>query len=131
MINPKKIALVLIINATLLIASNNFEESPRCKKKINDIKKELEIAKKMNNKNRVNGLNISLDKVNNYCSDEKLVEELEDKINEKKEDLQEHREDYNEAVSDKRSKKIKKYQSKIDEDMAEIKELQNELNQNF
>lgn len=120
-------ALGLLLSTTLLLSSGTSENSPRCEKKINNIQKQLEIAKSMNNSGRVNGLEISLSKVQTHCSDDDLIQDIKDKIKDTKEDLAEHTQDYQEAQRDKRTDKMQKYQSKIDEDNAEIKKLLQEL----
>jgi len=122
------IALSTILTTTLLLSSNTVENSPRCDKKINNIQEQIQIAKSMNNTHRVNGLEISLSKVETYCTDEDLVQDIKDKISDTQEDLLEHVEDYQEALRDNRTDKMQKYQVKIDEDNAEIKRLENELN---
>ena len=120
------IALSAILTTTLLLSSNSVE-NPRCEKKIDNIQEQLQRAKKADNSRRVNGLEISLSKVKAYCTDKDLIQDIEDKISDVKEDLQEHTEDYKEALKDNRANKIKKYQSKIDEDNEEIQKLENEL----
>jgi len=125
-----KLTIILgaILATTLLLSSNTVENSPRCEKKIDNIQEQIQIAKSLNNTERVNGLVISLTKVKAYCSDEGLVEDIEDKLSDTQEDLQEHVEDYREAIKNNRTDKIQKYKVKIDEDNAKIKRLEMELN---
>lgn len=122
------LALSTLLMTTLLFSSSVFENSPRCEKKLNNLQEQIKIAKSMDNSQRVEGLEISLSKVKKYCSDDKLIEEIKDKISDTEEDLSEHTQDYKEALRDKRSDKMQKYQSKIDEDKAKLKNLQDELN---
>ena len=125
-----KLTIILgaILATTLLLSSNTVENSPRCEKKIDNIQEQIQIAKSLNNTERVNGLVISLTKVKAYCSDEGLVEDIEDKLSDTQEDLQEHVEDYREAIKNNRTDKIQKYKVKIDEDNAKLKRLEMELN---
>ena len=129
----KKILKLQLLGAMLITTSlsantqNGCENSVGCKKKACSIEKELVIAKKMENSSQIEGLEISLKKVKQYCTNDKLVKELEDKIDDKNEDLKEHKKDYEEASKENKADKIKKYQSKIDEDNKELKQLQQEL----
>ena len=128
MLKIQVIGLLLIgvnIQANSLV---NCDELIGCEKKICKLEKELESAKKMNIISKVDGLETALDKVRKYCTNDKLIKDLKDKINDKKEDLAEHLEDYEKAVKDNKTDKIKKYETKIAEDKTEIKELQEELN---
>ncbi|AYJ79242.1 hypothetical protein AN286_03485 [Aliarcobacter cryaerophilus ATCC 43158] len=132
MLKVQVIGLLLIganIQANSLV---NCDELIGCEKKICKLEKELESAKKMNIISKVDGLETALDKVRKYCTNDKLIKDLKDKINDKKEDLAEHLEDYEKAVTDNKTDnktdKIKKYESKMTEDKKEIKELQEELN---
>ncbi len=121
------ILLASMFSTTLLLSSSISEDSPRCEKKIQNIQEQIKIAKGMNNTHRIDGLEISLSKVKAHCSDEDLIQDIKDKIKDTKEDLNEHTKDYKEALRDNRTDKMQKYQSKLDEDNAEIKKLQKEL----
>jgi hypothetical protein len=98
-----------------------------CNKKTCHIKKDLQIAKKMKNSSRVKGLKIALEKVNKYCTDDKLAENLEEKIEESKKDLQEDIENYEESMKENRPEKIEKYKTKISEENEKIQKLEEEL----
>jgi len=120
--------------ATLFLSANitantqsNCDNLTGCKKKICHIEKDIAIAKKNENKSREKGLQISLDKVNTYCSDDKLIKDLEDKIKDTKKDLQEDREDYEKALRDNRPDKLEKYKTKMSEENEKIKRLEKEL----
>ena len=106
----------------------NCEGLKSCELKICNLKNDLQMAKKAENKNRVNGLEISLNKVQKHCTADGLIEELEDKIKDVKKDLQEDKEDYEEALKENRADKMKKYKSKMAEEMQELQELEKELN---
>ena len=98
-----------------------------CKKKICHIEKDILIAKKIENKSKEKGLQTALEKVNAHCTDDKLIEDLEEKIEDTKKDLQEDKEDYEEALKDNRPDKIEKYQIKMSEENKKIKQLEEEL----
>ncbi len=120
------LAFTILLSTTTLFSS----DSPRCDKKIKNIQEKIKIAKSENLKHKVNGLETSLSKVQKYCSDSDLIQDIKDKIEDTQKDLSEHTDDYNKALKDNRTKKMEKYQSKIDEDNAKITELLQELNGN-
>lgn len=105
----------------------NCENLTGCKKKICYIEKDITIAKKNENKSREKGLQISLEKVNAHCTDDKLIKDLEKKIKDTKKDLREDREDYESALKDNRPDKIEKYKAKMSEENQKIKALEKEL----
>ena len=127
MLKVQAIGLILLGVNVEADSTVNCDSLSGCKKKICHMEKDLEIAKKMDNTSRVDGLEISLEKVHKHCTDDKLAKDIEDKIDDVKEDLEEHTKDYEEAVEDNRADKIEKYKTKIVEDNQEIKQLQDEL----
>ena len=129
----KKILKIQVLGALLVSTSilantqNSCNNLIGCKKKICYIEQDIAIAKKMENEDRVKGLQISLDKVNKYCTNDKLIEKLKDKIEDTEKDLQEDREDYEKALRNNRSDKIEKYKSKMSKENSKIKKLKQEL----
>ncbi len=124
------LGLMLLIGcseAVELGAAQNCEGLKGCKQKICNLKNDVIVAKKMGNDNRVDGLSISLKKVQKHCTDKGLVKDVEDKISGVKKDLKEDTVDYEEALRDARPDKIKKYKAKMAEELKELKELEAEL----
>ena len=121
------LAALLITANVAANEQNNCDNLTGCKKKICSIEKDIAIAKNMENKSRVEGLQISLEKVNAHCTDDKLIKDLENKIKDTKKDLKEDREDYEKALKDNRPGKIEKYKTKMTEENKKIKELEEEL----
>lgn len=117
----------VILTTTVLFSSSSFHNSPRCEKKASNIQEQINIARDMNNSKKVNGLEISLLKVRKYCTDDNLIEKINDKISETREDLLKHKKDYKEALVNNDTDKIEKYQSKIINDHAKIKRLKSQL----
>jgi len=60
----------------------------------------------------VDGLVISLNKVEKHCTNEGMIEELKDKIRDTKKDLKEDSENYEEELRDARVDKIKNMKQK-------------------
>ncbi len=129
----KKILKAQVLIALLMSANaatnteKNCDNLTGCKKKICFIEKDIAMAKKMENKSRIKGLQLALEKVNTHCTDDKLIKDLEDKINDTKKDLQEDKEDYKKAVKENRHDKIEKYKTKMSEESNKIKKLEQEL----
>jgi len=117
----------VLLAGTILYASGNYESKKGCTQKINHLQKELIHAKNTKNMDRVNGLEISLEKVQRYCTDDGLRAKLEAKIEDKQDKLNEHTKDYNEAVADGKADKIEKYKMKIQMDNENIKILTKQL----
>ncbi len=129
----KKILKIQLIGTLFFITNvtantqSNCDNLTGCKKKICHIEKDIDIAKKTENKSREKGLQISLEKVNAHCTDDKLIKDLEDKIKDTKKDLQEDKEDYEKALKDNRPDKIEKYKAKMSEENTKIQKLEEEL----
>ncbi len=129
----KKILSIQLLGALLVSTSvmantqSNCDNLTGCKKKICHIEKDIATAKKMENKDRVRGLQISLEKVNKYCTTDKLREDLEDKIKDTEKDLAEDKKDYEEALKDNKADKIEKYKAKMAEETSKIEKLMLEL----
>lgn len=121
--------LGVLLASTSVVAStqNSCDNLIGCKKKICHIEQDIVVAKKMENKDRVKGLQISLDKVTKYCTNDKLIKDLEDKIEDTKKDLQEDKADYEEALKDNKSDKVEKYKNKMAEENSKIEILESEL----
>lgn len=118
---------LLISTSLFATAQSNCDNLIGCKKKICNLEKDIAMAKKMENKDRLKGLELSLEKVTKYCTDDKLAKELEEKIEDTKKDLQEDQEDYEKALKENRADKLEKYKSKISQENEKIKRLEKEL----
>ena len=129
----KKILKIYTLGALLVSTSilantqSNCDNLIGCKKKSCHIEQNIAVAKKMENEDKTKGLQISLEKVNKFCTDEKLREDLKDKIRDTEKDLKEDKEDYEKALEDNRHDKIEKYKDKISEENNKIERLKQEL----
>ena len=129
----KKILKIQVIGTLFCITNvtattqSNCNNLTGCKKKICHIESNIDRAKKTENKSREKGLQISLEKVNEHCTADKLIKDLENKIKDTKKDLLEDKEDYEKSLKDNRPDKIEKYKAKISEENKKIKKLEEEL----
>lgn len=127
MIKIPAIGLILLAVNVEANTQVNCDDLTGCKKKICNLEKDIAIAKEMKNTARVNGLEISLEKVNTHCTDDKLIEAMENKIDDTKEDLEEHKKEYAEALEDNKPDKVKKYKTKMAEEEEEIIQLKEQV----
>jgi len=123
----KTLLLSTLLLATALIASTTSPNLTPCDKKASAIEMKLEKAREMRNNPKIDGLVIALSRVQSHCSNTKVIEDLEDKIDSKRDDLREHLEDYKKSVRNDEMDKIRKYENKVNEDYKEILELRKEL----
>lgn len=121
------LATLLLSTSILADTHNSCDNLIGCKKKACHIEQGIIIAQKMKDEDRIKGLEISLKKVNKYCTNDTLIKDLEDKIKDSKKDLQEDEEDYAKAVKNHRADKMKKYSSKISEEKSNLSGLELEL----
>lgn len=127
MLKIQALGILLITTGILANTQNNCDNLIGCKKKICHIEQDMAVAKKMKNEDRVKGLQISLYKVNKHCTNDKLIEDLEDKIKDTEKDLQNDKKDYEKALEDNRPDKIEKYKSKMSEENRKIERSKQEL----
>jgi len=123
----KSVTFSLLVISSFSFANENCESLIGCAEKTCQVEKQIEIAKKNGNEDKIDGLNKALNEIKNHCSDEKIISDIEDDLSEANEELKEHQADLKEAQSDKKSDKIEKYIAKIKEDETEISALKKKL----
>lgn len=129
MIKRKNIfaGLLFIFASVPAIASSDCSNLKGCEKKSCEIAVQLKIATEKGNERKIDGLSRALDRVNKYCTDEGLREELVEKIEEAQEDLTEYESDLKDADEYGKTEKVHKYQEKINRKQKKIKRLEDEL----
>jgi peptidoglycan hydrolase CwlO-like protein len=98
-----------------------------CDQKSCEIEKQISFAKENGNEHQLKGLNIALEEVNTYCTDENIKDDLKEEIEELNEEIAEDHSDLIEAKQDQKADKVDKYQRKIKEKEQEIEKLKKEL----
>ncbi len=126
----KQIPLIAI--ATLTISSFSFATTDcahlkGCAEKTCQVNKQIILAKKVNNTDKLKGLNKALEEIKEHCNDDEIIADIEKNISEAKEELAEHKEELKEAKVEQKNDKIEKYTMKIKENEAEIVLLQGKL----
>ena len=123
----RSVTFTLLAISSFSFANENCEALIGCAEKTCQVEKQIEIAKKNGNDNKVDGLNKALNEIKNHCSDDKIISSLEDDLSKSNDELKEHQEDLKKAQAEEKSDKIEKYNAKIKEDEAEISALKKKL----
>ncbi|WP_299010585.1 DUF1090 domain-containing protein [uncultured Shewanella sp.] len=121
------ISLVFMSASFQTMASDNCHHLVGCEKKYCEINQQLDIAKKYNNQNEVNGLTTALAQAKTHCNPAEFQEKLTKKITQAKKELADYDTKLITAESAGNKNKIQKYQNKIQEDENKIKQWEMEL----
>ena len=95
-----------------------------CDQKRCEIEKQISFAKENGNEHKLKGLNIALEEVHTYCTNENIKNDLKEEIEELNEEIAE---DHSDLIEAKQDQKADKYQRKIKEKEQEIEKLNKEL----
>ncbi|MEZ8699688.1 DUF1090 domain-containing protein [Vibrio lentus] len=98
-----------------------------CERKSCEIEYQIDKAKEYGNQHKVDGLTKALKEVKANCTNDGLKDKIAEKIESSEEDLAEYREDLEEAKQSGKTQKVKKYQRKIEDEIAERDRLVDEL----
>lgn len=109
------------------LASAQCSDLTGCEQKFCEINKQLTIAQQQNNPDKIAGLETALRQAKANCTNDKLKQNVIDKINGSKQDIAEYDADLIEAESAGKADKVTKYQKKIAEEENKIKYLKSEL----
>lgn len=128
-LTPKKslVASVLLLASAAAMAASDCSNLKGCERKVCEIQHQLDIANDKGYHNKAAGLTSALQEANEHCTDKGLRDDILDDIADSKEDLAQYQADLKQATEDNDKDEMKKYQRKIDEENAELKESQAEL----
>ncbi|EGA2770023.1 DUF1090 domain-containing protein [Salmonella enterica] len=122
--------LRLIILAGLLysfMVSGVMAGYEGCGYKRQQLEHQLEYAQAYNNAHRVAGLQRALRRINEHCSDNRLLTQKENKIVEKKRKVADRQRELEQARASGKREKIASKQAKLDEAREELAEARNRL----
>ncbi|MCB5360616.1 DUF1090 domain-containing protein [Vibrio lentus] len=111
-------------------ASSQCGDLSGCERKSCEIEYQIDKAKEYGNQHKVDGLTKALKEVKEVkanCTNDGLKDKIAEKIESSEEDLAEYREDLEEAKQSGKTQKVKKYQRKIEDEIAERDRLVEEL----
>ena len=121
------IAISSIVATSFSIADESCVSIKGCAKKVCEVKKQIEMAKKYGNNDKIKGLNKALSEINDNCEDKDIISKIKEDLEEESKELEEHKNDLAEAIKDGKKDKIEKYNKKIIEDKEEIEKLKKEI----
>ncbi|EDW1731976.1 DUF1090 domain-containing protein [Salmonella enterica subsp. enterica] len=122
--------LRLIILAGLLysfMVSGAIASYEGCEYKRHQLEDQLEYAQAYNNAHRVAGLQRALRRINENCTDNRLLTQKENKIVEKKRKVADRQRELEQARASGKREKIASKQAKLDEAREELAEARNKL----
>ncbi|NOH29675.1 DUF1090 domain-containing protein [Vibrio mediterranei] len=126
----RKMTLTLLALTLAVSGSVSAQEAlTGCAAKEQRIKTKLEYAKKYNNTHEIQSLELAIENVQNYCTDEKLYEERMQKVESKKKKVAERAQDLEQAKAKGDQKKIKKKERKLADAEEELQEAISELSE--
>lgn len=108
-------------------AASAMAANPACERKEAEIERQIEHAKAAGNHHRLRGLENALSSVRAHCTDAKLIEDKKRDIAEQQEEIDEVLEEIREKESEGRYDKVQKLERKLERERAELKALQQEL----
>jgi len=130
----KKLILAMALSALSSHAALAATES--CQQQKNALESKIENAKSHGNTDELNSLNIALDKVNTYCTDQRQFDRAEHNLKKKERkvkkeqlDLEEAQSDLAEAKADGDQQKIEKKEKKLKEKTEDLAEAKARLTQ--
>lgn len=100
------------------------EDLTGCDRKKAELERELAYARQYGNKYRIEGLERALSNVNRYCSDDQLVADLRDDIDDKIEDVSKLERELAQAIARGDSRRMAEKESKLAIALEELIDLQ-------
>lgn len=122
-----KLLILMVLISPVISYASNCTEKLGCERKACEIENQMDIAKMNGNSQKFSGLSHALKQVTTYCTNEGLRNELLGKIDESNAEIIKYRADLNEAVTYQDKDRMIKYQKKIEEELDEVKEFEQEL----
>lgn len=98
-----------------------------CEYKRQQLEHQLEYALSHNNADRVTGLQSALRRINEYCTDKRLLTRKENKVAEKQRKVTERLRELEQVRASGKQEKIMNKQAKLDEAREELAEARREL----
>ncbi|WP_203141846.1 DUF1090 domain-containing protein [Marinobacter mangrovi] len=126
--NRTVITLSACVLTLAYFAPAQANDNPLCAAKEADIQQQMDTARQQGNSHRVDDLQEALDGLRSNCTDDKLLSDAEDNLQESMEEVKERREELNEAVQDGDMDKVEKRRKKLDEATDELEAHTRELN---
>lgn len=117
-------SLALNMNAPVFAAAN---DNPLCAAKEADVQRQISTAQKQKNKGQLRGLETALDNIRAHCTDEKVLADAREEVQESLKELDERQQELEEALQEGDTEEIEKRQEKLKEATSELEEHMQEL----
>ncbi len=88
-----------------------------------EVNHQLLTAKRQGNSHQVAGLNKTLNNTNEYCTQDGLKAELQQKIDDTNSEIEEYKTGLKKAKRQGKHDKVKKYQQKLNDETKQLKQL--------
>ncbi|EJI6541239.1 DUF1090 domain-containing protein [Salmonella enterica] len=118
---------ILTILLYIFTSPGAMADYERCEYKRQQLEHQLEYALAYNNAHRVSGLQNALRRINEYCTDKRLLARKETKVSEKKRKVTEYQRELEQARASGKREQIMNKQSKLDEAREELVKACSEL----
>ena len=118
----------LFAGSTVVLAKDDCANLTGCAKKACEVNHQLLTAKRQGNSHQVAGLNKALNNTNEYCTQDGLKAELQQKIDDTNSEIEEYKTDLKKAKRQGKHNKVEKYQQKLNDETKQLKQLIDELN---
>jgi predicted translin family RNA/ssDNA-binding protein len=118
----------LFAGSTVVLAKDDCADLTGCAKKACEVNHQLLTAKRQGNSHQAAGLNKALNNINEYCTQDGLKAELQQKIDDTNSEIEEYKTDLKKAKRQGKHDKVEKYQQKLNDETKQLKQLIDELN---
>ena len=113
----------LFAGSTVVLAKDDCANLTGCAKKACEVNHQLLTAKRQGNSHQVAGLNKALNNTNEYCTQDGLKAELQQKIDDTNSEIEEYKTDLKKAKRQGKHDKVEKYQQKLNDETKQLKQL--------
>ncbi|CAH9050403.1 Protein YqjC [Pseudoalteromonas haloplanktis] len=113
----------LFAGSTVVLAKDDSANLTGCAKKACEVNHQLLTAKRQGNSHQVVGLNKALNNTNEYCTQNGLKAELQQKIDDTNSEIEEYKTGLKKAKRQGKHDKVKKYQQKLNDETKQLKQL--------
>ncbi|ECG5803715.1 DUF1090 domain-containing protein [Salmonella enterica subsp. enterica serovar Muenchen] len=118
---------ILTILLYIFTSPGAMADYERCEYKRQQLEHQLEYALAYNNAHRVAGLQNALRRINEYCTDKRLLARKETKVSEKQRKVTEYQRELKQARASGKREQITNKQAKLDEAREELVKARSEL----
>ncbi|WP_233078116.1 DUF1090 domain-containing protein [Rheinheimera soli] len=124
---PLYLAALIAVSPVVAQSQASCSSLKGCELKFCEMEIQLNLAKQTGDNDQVAGLQMALDNARTNCSENKLKDDLTEKLADANKDLVKYQADLQQAEQDGKKDKVLKYRKKLEETSSEIKRLKDQL----